>query len=304
MGDFLQKPGSAAKLQRKSTHLEPSRSQLAPVAPQRKSKSISVLDKPGVYIGTCAPESEAAMRDLESPRTLQQRRCSNDSVKSIVSGRTTPWAEFTEYVRSIDTDSMSFQQKRFLDRCSSDFQTVMGELKIDEETSVKPINGLQVLAPKPVIEAIPVNEMVNTDNDRTESDVKAQMDRRRMSINIWKAVKNKALADTSKNKKKTIEPKVEEKAEEKPTLTNRDRARQVLYQRYIYEPNSWAEGFSQRNYPKFLLERTEREQSDAKKRKKKSRPLTAAFVRFATPEMQFARNKAKTSVYRSQSSAA
>ena len=172
------------------------------------------------------------------------------------------WRDFEQHIRCIDTDSVSFQAKELAKKSSQPFQEVMTELeeerqkKLLRKKSIKDrismVGKMQKFKMRAMVELAKDAEEIAEEEEETEP---RQLKHSEMSTGkkAWRLlsqrVKEKALEE-NRNKSmggwNLIALTVKR-------LSDTEKARQDLYEKYIYKQDAWTEGFV--NYPKAFLER-------------------------------------------------
>ena len=192
------------------------------------------------------------------------------------------------------TDSvepMSFQPKLLYERGSPHFHNVMDQMKAEMKKRKQRREGFKSAIKmsmmwKGVSEAKAKERQQETEANHStsesgtsdsddEPDVRKTPAFRDMSRG-WKLL-NMQVKEKQREKKKKKEGLCGWNLLSKTVtyLTNEQKARQELYDKYLNKPNSWAEGLV--NYPEFLRERKD-SHSSVVSRTTKQRPMTAHVI--------------------------
>ncbi|KAK2180544.1 hypothetical protein NP493_439g05022 [Ridgeia piscesae] len=241
--------------------------------------------------GSCDITPRSTGSDRWSESTEQ-----DSSARTEVTNRAGPpqgvgqaWSVFTEHVKCIDVNTMYFQEKKLTPKSSTDFREVLtkmrGELDNTDKTAQTnyaralnlsthnqyhvntarsssqsiSIDTLPAKQVEPIVEGDGSSDNGEVDelgdNGPTEDEVDGGKRRVARGWSIMRRGLHEQLLEHRKAHTAVGWNLLQHTLDQ---MTDAERARQTLYERYLYDPdpNSWASGLV--NYPQFLLDRKQR----------------------------------------------
>ena len=163
-----------------------------------------------------------------------------------------PWGEFEDYIRNIDLDTMHFQTKPFTETSSGDFKTVMTGMKTevtDRKSRRAGFKNTLKMSIKFQGFKKSMAELKEAVQKQEELDAKKKLKTAKKTppgpkSRGWKILRN-YLQEMHLEKQKTMNMGGWNfLTKTMKSLSNQEQARQDLYERYLYKPNAWTEGFS------------------------------------------------------------